>query len=224
MDTALIIGIAASFLCAAGVYVVMEYRQFGERQKIGNHVLKIQTEANAARKELLGYTRYAELLASAKSALVDSARSLQAKVVREYTHVEVIGKEAKSVKPPVCIIQRYHVEAVFAFDLKPDSFQLVASPGGLEVQLNGKPSLQGIANARPLSHEISNEGILENEPVAVKQVQQKLIAIAQKQADTMATEDAICALCERKLAETLRAHLLGGAGVRQVPSITFVYK
>lgn len=224
MDTALIIGIAAAFLCAAGVYIVMEYRHFGERQKIGNHVLKIQTEANAVRKELVGYTKYAELLAQAKTALADSARSLHAKVQREYTHVEVMGKGTKSLKPPVCIIQRYVVDAVFAFDLKPENFQLVASPGGLEVQLSGKPTLQGIANARPLGHEISNEGVLENEPVAVKQVQQKLIAIAQKQAEAIGTEDAVTVLCERKVADALRALLITQAGVRQVPTIAFLYK
>ncbi len=224
MDTALIIGIAGTLLCAAGVYVVMEYQHFGERQKASNHLHKMQAETAAVRKELLGYTRYAECLAAAKAALADNARALHAKVAREFTYVEVVGKDGKSAKPPVCIIQRYLVEAVFAFDLKPEHFNLVATPGGLEVQLSGKPSLQGIANSRPLAHEITSEGVLENEPVAVKQVQQKLIAIAQKQAETMAHEDAICALCERKLAEALRATMLGYAGVKQVPSIGFVYK
>lgn len=224
MDTALIIGIASALLLAAGVYVVMEYHHFGERQKVGSQLLKHQTEAAAVRKELVGYTKYAEYLPQAKVHLADNAKGLQAKIQREFTYVESFNREAKSSKPPVSIIQRYLVEANFAFDLRPGSFELVGAPGGLEVQLHGKPTLQGIANARPVAHEVTNEGVLENEPVTVKQIQQKLIGIAQKHGEAMALEDATCALCERKLAETLRALLLTQAGVRQVPAITFVYK
>jgi hypothetical protein len=224
MDTPIIIGIAVALLLAAGVYVVMEYHHFGERQKVSNQLLKQQTEAAAVRKELVGYTKYAEYLPQAKAHLADNAKSMQAKVVREFTYVETFNREPKTLKPPVTIIQRYNVDAQFAFDLRPGSFELVGTPGGLEVQLHGKPTLQGIANARPVAHEITNEGVLENEPVTVKQIQQKLIGIAQKHGETMALEDAVCALCERKLAETLRALLLSQAGVKQVPSISFIYK
>lgn len=224
MDTAVIIGIAAALLCAGGVYVVMEYHHFGERQKVGKEVLKHQTEAAAIRKELVGYTKFAEYLPQAKAHLIDHARELQAKVVREYTYTETFNREAKTLKAPVTVIQRYNVEAQFAFDLKQGGFELVATAAGLEVHLHAKPALQGIANSRPVAHEITNEGGLENEPVTVKQIQQKLIAIAQKQAEAIATEDALCALCERKLAESLRALLITQAGVKQVPAITFVYK
>lgn len=224
METAVIIGIAVAILCAAGVYVVMEYRHFGERQKAGNLLLKHQTETAAVRKELEGYTKYASYLGAAKTHLCDNAKGLQAKVVREYTYAETFHRDAKPPKAPVTILQRYHVEAVFGFDLKPGSFELIAAPTALEVHLHAKPSLQGIANARPLSHEITNEGVLENEPVSVKQVQQKLIAIAQKQAETIGAEDATTVLCERKVADSLRALLITQAGVRQVPTIAFLYK
>lgn len=224
MDTAVIIGIAVAILCAGGVYIVMEYLHFGERQKTGNLLLKHQTETAAVRKELEGYTKYANYLAAAKNHLVDNARGLQAKVVREYTYAETFNRDAKTLKAPVTILQRYQVEAQFSFELKPGNFELIAAPTALEVHLHGKPSLQGIANARPLSHEITNEGVLDNEPVAVKQIQQKLIAIAQKQAEAIGTEDATTVLCERKVADALRALLITQAGVRQVPTITFLYK
>jgi hypothetical protein len=224
MDTAVIIGIAVTVLCAAGVYVVMEYRQFGERQKTGNLLLKHQTEAALSRKELEGYTKYATYLGAAKTHLCDNAKGLQAKVVREFVHAETFNRESKTLKAPVTIIQRYNVEAQFAFDLKPANFELIAAPTALEVHMRGKPSLQGIANARPLSHEITNEGVLDNEPVTVKQIQQKLIAVAQGQAEAIGAEEATCALCERKVADALRALLITQAGVRQVPYITFLYK
>lgn len=224
MDTAVIIGIAVAILCAAGVYVVMEYHHFGERQKAGNLLLKQQTEVSTTRKELEGYTKYASYLGAAKTHLTDNAKGLQAKVVREYLHAETFNRDTKTLKAPVTILQRYHVEAQFAFDLKPGNFELVAAPTALEVHMRGKPSLQGIANARPLSHEITNEGVLENEPVAVKQIQQKLIAVAQGQAEAIGLEEATTVLCERKVADALRALLITQAGVRQVPYITFLYK
>jgi hypothetical protein len=224
MDTVVIVGIAFTLLGAGAVYVLMEYKQFGERQKASAQLAKNQTEVAAIRKELVGYTKYAEYLPGAKGHLADNAKSLQAKVVREFTYTETFNREAKNLKPPVTIIQHYNVEANFAFDLKPGSFELVSTPAGVEVQLHGKPTLQGIANARPTHHEISNEGVLENEPVAVKQIQQKLIGIAQRHGETMATEDAICALCERKVAESLRTLLITQNGVRQVPFVSFFYK
>lgn len=224
MDTAVIIGLAVAILCAGGVYVVMEYLHFGERQKAGNLLLKHQTEAATVRKELEGYTKYASYLAAAKTHLIDNAKGLQAKVVREHLHAETFNREARTIKAPVTILQRYHVEAQFGFDLKAGNFELIAAPTALEVHMRGKPSLQGIANARPLSHEITNEGVLENEPVAVKQLQQKLIVTAQKQAEAMVAEEAVCILCERKVADALRALLITQAGVRQVPYITFLYK
>ncbi|TXH87914.1 MAG: hypothetical protein E6Q78_12850 [Rhodoferax sp.] len=224
MDTAVIIGLAVAVLCAAGVYVVMEYLHFGERQKVGNQLLKHQTEAAAVRKELEGYTKYATYLGAAKTHLVDNAKSLQVKVVREYTYAETFNRDAKTLKAPVTILQRYNVEAQFSFDLKAGSFELIAAPTALEVHMHGKPSLQGIANARPVAHEITNEGVLDNEPVAVKQIQQKLIAIAQKQAEAIGAEDATTVLCERKVADALRSLLITQAGVRQVPYIAFLYK
>ena len=224
METAVIIGLAVAILCAAGVYVVMEYRHFGERQKVGNQLLKQQTEAASVRKELEGYTKYTTYLAAAKTHLVDNARGLQAKLVREYTYAETFNRDGKTLKAPVTILQRYHVEGQYSFDLKPGNFELIAAPTALEVHMHGKPSLQGIANARPLSHEITNEGVLDNEPVAVKQIQQKLIAIAQKQAEGIGAEEATIALCERKVADALRSLLITQAGVRQVPTITFLYK
>lgn len=224
MDTPVIIGIAVALLCAAGVYVIMEYHHFGERQKVGNQLLKHQTEASAVRKELAGYTKFAEYLPQSKTHLADNAKSLQAKIVREFVYTETLNRESKTIKAPVTIIQRYNVEAQVGFDLKSGNFELLATPAGLEVQLHGKPMLHGIATARPVAHEITNEGVLENEPVAVKQIQQKLIALCQPQGEAIAAEDATCALCERKLAETLRALLITQSGVKQVPAITFLYK
>lgn len=224
MDTAIIIGLAVAFVCAAGVYVVMEYRHFGERQNAGKQLLKHQTEAASVRKELEGYTKYGTYLAAAKTHLVDNAKGLQTKVVREFTYAETFNRDAKTLKAPVTILQRYNVEAQFGFDLKAGNFELIAAPTALEVHMHGKPSLQGLANSRPVAHEITNEGVLENEPVAVKQIQQKLIAIAQKQGEAMATEEATIALCERKVADALRTLLLTQAGVRQVPYIAFLYK
>ena len=224
MDTAVIIGLAVAILCAAGVYVVMEYRHFGERQRAGNQLLKQQTEVAAVRKELEGHTKYANYLGAAKEHLIDNAKGLQAKVVREHLHAETFNREGKTLKAPVTILQRYNVEAQFGFDLKAGNFDLIAAPTALEVHMRGKPSLQGIANARPVSHEITNEGVLDNEPVAVKQVQQKLIAIAQKQAETIAAEEATVVLCERKVADALRSLLITQSGVRQVPYIAFLYK
>ena len=97
MDTALIIGIGSALLLAAGVYVVMEYHHFGEPQKASNQLLKQQTEAAAVRKELGGYTKYAEYLPQAKAHLADKAHP-------DYLaglEATGIGSEAIAVEQPM---------------------------------------------------------------------------------------------------------------------------
>ena len=55
-------------------------------------------------------------------------------------------------------------------------------------------------------------------------LQQQLITAAQKQGDAIKMEEAVIALCERKLGEFLRDFLAKQPNVRSVPMITFAYR
>jgi len=205
------------------MYVVLEYRSFGERQANADRLLKLQSEAAATKKTLLGYTKYADDLLAVKNLLADNARNSAARISREFTYVETIPMDATRLRAPVTVTVRYAVEGSFGMDLKPESFEVVGAATGVELRVK-KPTLMGFPTAKPLSNELSQEGVLPNEPVTLHDIHQKLPALAQRQADAMAAEDTVLALCEKKLIELVRTFLAKQPGVRHLPSIVVVYK
>jgi hypothetical protein len=55
-------------------------------------------------------------------------------------------------------------------------------------------------------------------------LQQRLTIAAEKQGNAISMEEAVIALCERKLGEFLRDFLSKQPNVRAVPMITFAYR
>lgn len=223
MDTGMILAIALGLLCGGCVYVFLEYRHFGERQSATDRLLKIQAEHSATRKELLGYTRYADDLAATRTMLADNQRTVAARVAREFTHVEIIPREPLRLKSIVTVVVRYTVEGTFGMDLKLDSCEVLRTDAGIELRVR-KPTLMGFPTAKLLSAEIVQEGVLPNEPVTLHEIQQKLPALAQRHGDAMATEDVVRALCEKKLVDAVRNFLGKQPGVKHLPFIAVVYK
>ncbi len=223
MDIGIYLAVALGLLCGGCVYVFLEYRHFGERQSATDKLLKIQAEHNATRKALQGYTKYADDLAATRTMLADNLRTVAARVAREFTHVEVIPQEALRLKTPVTVAVRYTVEGTFGMDLKLESCEVLQTDAGMEVRVK-KPTLMGFPTAKFLSAEIAQQGVLPNEPVTLQEIQQKLPALAQRHGDAMASEDAVRALCEKKLVEAVRTFLAKQPGVKHLPSIAVVYK
>lgn len=223
MDVGVIFAIATGLLGAGCVYVIQEYRSFGERQTSTDRALKLQAEVAAIKKKLLGYTKYTDDLAEVKKMLAENSRTMAARIAREFVYVETIPMEPPRVKSMVTVIVKYSVEGSFGMDLKPESFEVVGTPAGIEIHAR-RPTLMGFPSAKPLSHEIPNEGVLPNEPVTLHDIHQKLPALAQRQGDAMASEEAVRALCEKKLVDSVRTFLAKQPGIKHLPSIVVVYK
>ena len=75
-----------------------------------------------------------------------------------------------------------------------------------------------------ISHEIPSKGVLINEQGAVIALQQQLHGIAVNQAKYIQNDEAIIALCEKKLGEFLHDFLAKQPNVKIVPAIKFAYK
>ena len=125
--------ITACLVCAAAVYVTAEYRRHGEQQAGMSKFLGAQADTAAVRKEMAGYTKYADYLGGARAALVDRAKTAPVKVLREYVYIENVEKEKPRQKLVVTVVVRYTAEFVCAADPKPDSFEVTAA--GASVQL-----------------------------------------------------------------------------------------
>ena len=75
-----------------------------------------------------------------------------------------------------------------------------------------------------LSHEIPSTGFFIDEQAAVIGLQRQLFAVAKRRAVTIRNDEAVIALCEKKLAEFLRSFLAAQPNVKSVPVIRFAYK
>ena len=216
MKNGIITVVGAAAVGAAGTYMALENRT-------QSRVFEAQAEATSTKDALLGYTKYADYIVAGKQVITAQAKFLAAKVVREYGLLENLEAGKFGLKSNAAVMVNYSVEYSFGYDLKPDSFELRATPTGIEVKL-GKPMLVASPAVTPLKHEIPSTGVFTDEKTAVINIHQRLPAIALKNGLAMAQEEPIRAVCEKKLIEFLRDFIGKQPGVKQVPSITVVYK
>lgn len=223
MESAYIFAVVACLLGAGGMYVVVEFRLHGERQQGHAKLLKAQMDTAAVRKEMLGYTQYTEYLPAGKVMLADKLKLLLVKVVREHAHTEMIPREQFKLKASILILVPYVVEYSFNLDLKPEHFDVRATPGGIDIQLK-KPMLMGYPSIKLLPHALGIEESLIDQKAVVSEVQLKLPALVRKFGTAIASEEATLALCEKKLIACLHEFLAAQKGIKQVPVITVTYK
>lgn len=223
MDTGMIVVFGVFFFTAVGMYIVLEFRRYGKGRETLDNVLRLQAEVASAKKALVGYTKYPDYLGAAKQAAAEQMKALAVKVTRESIHLESPPEETPDPKAAATsdatVIVKYAVDYTFGFDAKPDSFELVGTPTGIELKL-GKPKLMATSAVRPLSHGAASKAELTEEHMAVIR---KLPAVSHKQGAAIALDDATQALCEKKLLEFLHQFLAKQPGVKQVPSILVSY-
>ena len=222
MDIMVLIALGGSLFSAAVMYVVLDYRSHGERQVALENVLSVQAKVHSGKKTLEGYTKYIDYLPAAKQAALDKVKSLTFKVVRDHVHTENVLNEPLNPKSAVTVIAKYSVEYVIGYELKPESFDLHATTGGIEVRLK-KPVLMGSPYVRTMVHEIAFGGTLEKEQEEIKAIRDKLTPLARQYGTAVAAEEAVRALCEKKLVALLSSFLAEQPGVAQVPVLAVIY-
>ena len=87
-----------------------------------------------------------------------------------------------------------------------------------------KPDLIASPSVQKVTHDIPSTSVFIDEKSAIIQLQQQLPAIAKRHANEIKNEEAVIALCEKKLSEFLRDFLSRQPNVGVVPVIKFVYK
>ena len=223
MGIELILGLMVFLIGGGGAYVVMEYRAFGERESAQKRLNAVQNTLTAVKKDLSGYTKYAEFLTPAKNILIDKKKSMYCKVNRELAYVENIPKDPPKLKYLVTIIVKYNAEFVFELDLKPDNFDIVLTNNGIQIQVN-KPSLVGLPAIKVTSTEIPLSDFLEDEKPYIHEITKKLPPIAYAYGPLLAMEECVRAYSEKKIIECLREYLMAQAGVKKVPVISVAYR
>lgn len=192
----------------------------------------LQQEAQALRaaletkeQEVVGHTKYTTFITASKQALAGQMSLLAAKVTREEGVTQVVERVLLSSLPSssATVAIWYSAEYSFGFDLMPDQYDVRAVPGGIEVAVK-RPRLVATPAVSNLRHKVLAGGVLTDEKGAALKLQQEAAANALRQGQSMATDAAIVALCEKKLIEFLRSFLQKQPGVSVVPFISVVYR
>jgi hypothetical protein len=193
-----------------------------QREVLGK-LFVVQEELSETKEDLLGYTRFTYYMTESKAAISEQMKFLAAKVDREYVHVEHIQTSTLGIPSDATIILRYTVEYSFGFDLRPEHFAVTADKNGITITIS-RPELVASPAVNILSHEIPSTGIFIDEQAAVIALQRQLSSVAKRRAVAIKNDEAVIALCEKKLAEFLRGFLAKQPNVKAVPAIRFAYK
>jgi hypothetical protein len=223
----------AFFVLAVMFFVFLEYRRYSSHQETQVHIRRAQQDASSTKKEMQGFTKYQEYLPAATQAAIEQSKNLTVRVVREQMHVETSVPEAPAASavpsrassalakpmPETSMVVKYSVEYVFGFELIADNFQLQSSAAGLEIRVN-RPVLLSTPVVKPLSHGATSKGKLTEDQMAVVR---KLPVISKGDGAKAALDEAVTALCEKKLITYVRDTLAQQVGVKFIPYIHITY-
>lgn len=215
--------IVACAVCASVVYVSMEYRLYGERREGLDKLLKVQTEVAAKQKQIDAFSKYTDYLPAAKKHAIEHTRTLTTKITREYAYNETFQKEPMNLSAVVTVAVRQSAQYTFGIELKAEEFDVHMGADCIEVMAK-KPTLIGSPTITTLSHDVSVPGVLKDEQAVLKDIKQKCLTLARHKAPQIASEEAVLALCEKKLVAVLREFLVQQPDVVQLPGISVMYR
>ena len=219
--TAIAITASIAMLAAAATHQYLQSSAAEHHQTdLLSKLHTVERTLSATKQDLLGYTTFTQYLEVTKKAISGRAKFLAATIDRSYVHVEHINRSALGINSDATIILNYAVEYSVGYDLSPENFTVAADPTGITVTLK-KPELVASPAIGAISHEIPGKGLLIDEKAQAIALQQHLTIAAKKQGDAIKMEEAVIALCERKLGEFLRDFLSKRPNVRAVPMISF---
>lgn len=194
----------------------------GKLRSAYDTVQTLQQEIKTRKDELLGYTSYTTHLTLGKQQLAEHIKLLTATVVREEGVTQVIERSLLGFSSTGTVAIWYTVEYPFGYDLQPGSYDIRPSPAGIEVRVK-KPQLVASPAVRDLRYQILSGGLFTDEKAAIIKLYEQAAADAANKGQSMRSEPAVQALCEKKLAEFLSDFLRKQPGVQVVPQIRVSY-
>jgi hypothetical protein len=214
-----------ALIAAAGcaIAIATALWAFARLQAARQEVALLQKEVTSRTEQLLGFTRYTSYLTVGQQSLAEQMKLLTATVVREEGATQIVEKSVLGLPSTGVVAIWYTAEYAFGYDLRPGSYELRATPRGLEIHLD-RPTLVATPAITQLRHRVLSGGLLTDDKGAIIALQQEAAQRAQTQGRAMAAEPAVLALCEKSLTTFLADFLSRQPGVESVPRITVVYR
>lgn len=185
---------------------------------------QLQSLVTTTEQQLLGHTSYTAYLTAGKQMLKGQATLLTATVTREEGLTEIIDRTfLPHLHSTGTVAIWYAANYAFGYDLRPDQFDLRATPSGIEVRVK-RPALAATPAVSKLTYKVLEGGVFVDEQAAVIKLYADAAGRAQRQGVAMAGDPAVVALCEKKLLAFLYGYIEKQPGVKVVPRITIVYR
>lgn len=185
---------------------------------------QLQALVTTTQQELVGRTSYTSYLTAGKQTLGGQAKLLTATVTREEGLTQIINRTfLPHVTSTGTVAMWYTADYAFGYDLRPDQFDLRATPTGIELRVR-KPALVATPAVSKLTYKVLEGGVLVDEQAAVLKLYEEAAGRAQRQGQAMASDPAVVALCEKKLLDFVYGFIEKQPGVKVVPRITVVYR
>ncbi|OIN94338.1 MAG: hypothetical protein AUJ20_01005 [Comamonadaceae bacterium CG1_02_60_18] len=218
MDAMTILALSACVLSAGVVYVVLKIDYSGRTQALTDQLLAEEAELNTVKKQLQGYTRYADYLTSVVPSLAERLKPPVLTITREFTQVDVVAKAKYKLRADVTLVSKYKVTFGFALDMTPALVALTQHTNGVAAKLN-RPTLTGEPKVELLAQQVISAQPPTDDRALLAEARANFQATLRTTAAALCDDPTVRGACKLKFIETLRDTLAQQPGVRQVPAL-----
>ncbi len=185
-------------------------------------VAELEEQLTSTKEDLAGFSKYTTYLDAAKQSITDGAKDLATTTVEEVTWVERVPKGG-DYRDNATVVLKLSIEYTFGFDTAADKFDLAIANKGLAVTV-GSPGLIGTPAVTLISSEFPPKVLLGDEETAAKEIMQRITPGFAEKGKTLAQNEAIRIICEKKLLDHLRDYFGKQKDVKLVPATKISYK
>lgn len=185
-------------------------------------VVELEEQLTSTKDDLAGFSKYTTYLDVAKQSIIDGAKDLATTTVEEVTWVERVQKGG-DYRDNATVVLKLSIEYTFGFDTAADKFELALANKGLEVTV-GTPGLIGTPSVTLISSEFPPKVLVGDEETAAKEIMQRITPGFAEKGKTLAQNEAIRIICEKKLLDHLRDYFGKQKDVKLVPATKVGYK
>jgi hypothetical protein len=215
-----IIAMVGAVATAASVFGVMEYESNLQALK---NVAELNDAITTIKADLLGHTKYTDYLQTGKKTLQEQAKFVAASIRRDDTFVRHIQKDFKIFKTDATILVKYEAEYSFGYDLQSKKFEIKDDGLGLQILLD-KPRLITAPAILKQSHEVVGSSVFINDKAAAFKIYEDLPTLIESKGKALATDEAVVALCEKRLTSFFEDFLSKQPGVKRIPPVFVAYR
>lgn len=213
-------------LVAAGVgafvlLVVVGVTGYLAASKAGKRAAELEEQLAAAQQEVAAVTKFGEILSKAKADLAAAGKSLNVTLVEDVQRIELLPK-GPGVKADGKVTLDLAVEYEFGFDLAADRIELAAAGKGAQLKL-AAPVLAGVPAVRVKSFAFPPRAVTGDEAALAQEIAGRLAAEFEVRGRVLAENEAIRAVCEKRVLDHINAFIGKQPGLRVAPAVALVY-